>query len=89
MIFKASSDPGTHVTGIPAFFTATGAGTLVAEGTETRRFGERVYVMEHGLVADLSLVMQEVGLTSGATAPVQLEWSNAVHGPEAPVAAAT
>jgi hypothetical protein len=39
--------------------------------------------------ADLSLVMQEVGLTNGGTAPVQLEWSNAVHGPEAPVAAAT
>ena len=42
--------------GIPAFFTATGAGTIVAEGKETRRFGEREYVMETGLVADLSLV---------------------------------
>ncbi|MDP8916980.1 MAG: CoA transferase subunit A [Pseudomonadota bacterium] len=42
--------------GIPAFFTATGAGTLVAEGKETRRFGERDYILETGLVADLSLV---------------------------------
>jgi 3-oxoacid CoA-transferase subunit A len=42
--------------GIPAFFTATGAGTLVAEGKETRTFGDREYVLETGLVADLSLV---------------------------------
>ena len=42
--------------GIPAFFTATGVGTLVAEGKEVRRFGERDYVMETGLVADLSIV---------------------------------
>ena len=32
--------------------------------------------------------MQEVGLANGGTAPVQLEWSNAVHGPESPVSAA-
>jgi len=42
--------------GIPAFFTATGVGTLVAEGKEARRFGERDYVMETGLVADLAIV---------------------------------
>ncbi|HEV7354302.1 MAG TPA: CoA transferase subunit A [Brevundimonas sp.] len=42
--------------GIPAFFTATGVGTLVAEGKEVRSFGEREYVMETGLVADLSIV---------------------------------
>jgi len=42
--------------GIPAFFTATGVGTLVAEGKEVRAFGERDYVMETGLVADLSIV---------------------------------
>lgn len=42
--------------GIPAFFTATGVGTLVAEGKEVRRFGERDYVMETGLKADLSIV---------------------------------
>jgi 3-oxoacid CoA-transferase subunit A len=42
--------------GIPAFFTATGVGTLVAEGKEVREFDGRTYVMETGLVADLSIV---------------------------------
>jgi 3-oxoacid CoA-transferase subunit A len=42
--------------GIPAFFTATGVGTVVAEGKEVREFGGRTYVMETGLTADLSLV---------------------------------
>ena len=42
--------------GIPAFFTATGVGTLVAEGKEVREFDGRDYVMETGLVADLSIV---------------------------------
>jgi len=42
--------------GIPAFFTATGVGTLVAEGKEVRAFDGRNYVMETGLVADLSIV---------------------------------
>ncbi len=42
--------------GIPAFFTATGVGTLVAEGKEVRRFGERDYVMETWLKADLAIV---------------------------------
>jgi 3-oxoacid CoA-transferase subunit A len=42
--------------GIPAFFTATGVGTLVAEGKEVRRFGEREYVMETALLADLAIV---------------------------------
>lgn len=42
--------------GIPAFFTATGVGTLMAEGKEVRRFGERDYLMELGLRADLALV---------------------------------
>jgi len=42
--------------GIPAFFTATGYGTKVAEGKETREFGGRHYVMERGLFADLALV---------------------------------
>lgn len=42
--------------GIPAFFTATGVGTLVAEGKEVREFDGRQYVMESGLVADLSIV---------------------------------
>ena len=42
--------------GIPAFFTATGVGTLVAEGKEVRNFKGRDYVMETGLVADLAIV---------------------------------
>ena len=42
--------------GIPAFFTATGVGTLVAEGKEERTFDGRRYIMETGLVADLAIV---------------------------------
>src|SRR6266481_5323578 len=42
--------------GIPAFFTKTGVGTLVAEGKETRDFDGEVYVMERGLVADLAII---------------------------------
>lgn len=42
--------------GIPAFFTKTGYGTLIAEGKETRQFNGEWYVMESGLVADLSIV---------------------------------
>ena len=42
--------------GIPAFFTATGYGTVVAEGKETRQFGDRRYVLETALRADVSLV---------------------------------
>ena len=42
--------------GIPAFYTKTGYGTLVAEGKETREFGDEMYVMETGLHADVALV---------------------------------
>ncbi|HEX7886650.1 MAG TPA: CoA transferase subunit A [Phenylobacterium sp.] len=42
--------------GIPAFFTKTGVGTLVAEGKEVREFDGELYVMERGLTADLSIV---------------------------------
>jgi 3-oxoacid CoA-transferase subunit A len=42
--------------GVPAFFTATGFGTQIAEGKETREFNGRHYVMETGLFADLSIV---------------------------------
>ena len=42
--------------GIPAFFTATGYGTVVAEGKETREFNGKHYVMETALTADVSLV---------------------------------
>jgi len=41
--------------GIPAFFTRTGVGTLVAEGKEVREFDGRAYVMERGLVPDVAL----------------------------------
>lgn len=42
--------------GIPAFFTKTGVGTIVAEGKEIREFDGQKYVMERALVADVSLV---------------------------------
>ena len=42
--------------GIPAFFTKTGVGTIVAEGKEVRRFKGQDYIMETALVADLSIV---------------------------------
>ncbi|MEZ3135694.1 CoA transferase subunit A [Stutzerimonas kunmingensis] len=42
--------------GIPAFYTKTGYGTLVAEGKETRQFNGGWYVMEESLTADLALV---------------------------------
>jgi 3-oxoacid CoA-transferase subunit A len=42
--------------GIPAFFTATGVGTQVADGKEVREFDGRNYVMERGIVADLAIV---------------------------------
>ncbi len=41
--------------GIPAFFTRTGVGTLVAEGKETREFDGHTYVMERALLPDVSL----------------------------------
>jgi len=42
--------------GIPAFFTKTGVGTIVAEGKEIREFDGEKYVMERSLVADVALV---------------------------------
>jgi 3-oxoacid CoA-transferase subunit A len=42
--------------GIAAFYTPTGVGTLVAQNKETREFGGRKYLMEHGLRADFALV---------------------------------
>jgi 3-oxoacid CoA-transferase subunit A len=42
--------------GIPAFFTPTGVGTMVAEGKEVREFNGRPYVMEEALTADFALV---------------------------------
>ena len=51
--------------GIPAFFTKTGVGTLVAEGKEVREFGGETYVMEQGLVADLAIIHAWKGDTEG------------------------
>src|ERR1044071_3459028 len=42
--------------GIPAFYTPTGVGTLVAEGKEVKEFDGRSYVLERGIRADLALV---------------------------------
>ena len=42
--------------GVPAFYTATAFGTALAEGKESRRFGDRDYVLEHALHGDAALV---------------------------------
>lgn len=51
--------------GIPAFFTATGVGTLVAENKETREFDGRLYLMEHALKADFAFIKAWKGDTWG------------------------
>jgi len=51
--------------GIPAFFTRTGVGTIVAEGKEVREFDGHPYVMERSLVPELSLVKAYVADKSG------------------------
>src|SRR5512135_372051 len=51
--------------GIPAFYTPTGVGTVVAEGKETREFEGRLYVMERGLTADFALVKAWKGDRAG------------------------
>jgi len=51
--------------GIPAFFTKTGYGTVIAEGKETQEFDGQHYVMERGLVADLSIIHAWKGDTEG------------------------
>ncbi len=51
--------------GIPAFFTRTGVGTLVAEGKEVRDFDGDLYVMERGIVADVALVRAWKGDAEG------------------------
>ncbi len=42
--------------GIPGFYTKTGVGTVIAEGKEHKEFGGEIYILETGLVADLSIV---------------------------------
>src|SRR6202023_2242222 len=51
--------------GIYAFFTKVGAGTLVAEGKESRNVNGETYILETGLVADVSLVKAWKGDTEG------------------------
>ena len=51
--------------GIPAFFTKTGVGTLIAEGKEERVFNGERYIMERGLFADISIVHAWKGDTEG------------------------
>ncbi|MFU8804722.1 MAG: CoA transferase subunit A [Bradymonadaceae bacterium] len=51
--------------GIPAFFTPTGFGTVVAKGKETRRFDDQDYVMELALKADFAFVKAWKGDTDG------------------------
>src|SRR2546421_6991937 len=51
--------------GIPAFFTRTGVGTMIAEGKEVGEFDGEKYVMERGLIADLSIVHAYIGDTEG------------------------
>ncbi len=51
--------------GIPAFFTKTGVGTIIAEGKEVREFDGEQYVMERGLFADIAIVHAYLGDTEG------------------------
>jgi 3-oxoacid CoA-transferase subunit A len=51
--------------GIPAFFTRTGVGTQIADGKEVREFDGHRYVMERGLIADLSIIHAYRGDTEG------------------------
>lgn len=51
--------------GIPAFFTKTGVGTVVAEGKELREFDGETYVMERALVPDVALVKADIADRSG------------------------
>lgn len=51
--------------GIPAFFTRTGVGTIVADGKEIREFDGQQYVMERSLVPDVSLVKAHIADRSG------------------------
>jgi 3-oxoacid CoA-transferase subunit A len=51
--------------GIPAFYTKTGVGTIVAEGKETKTFDGEVYVMERALIPEVSLIKAKVADRSG------------------------
>ncbi len=51
--------------GIPAFFTKTGVGTIIADGKEVREFDGEKYVMERGLVADIAIIHAWKGDSEG------------------------
>ena len=51
--------------GIPGFYTKTGVGTVVAEGKETKEFDGQTYILERGIVADLSIVKAWKADTTG------------------------
>lgn len=51
--------------GIPAFFTATGAGTLIAEGKETREIDGKTYILEKAIIGDFGIVKAWKGDTMG------------------------
>ncbi|MFQ5621797.1 MAG: CoA transferase subunit A [Paracoccaceae bacterium] len=51
--------------GIPGFYTRTGVGTVIAEGKEHKKFDGETYILERGIVADLSIVKAWKGDTSG------------------------
>lgn len=51
--------------GIPAFFTSTGVGTVVADGKETREFNSRTYLMERAIRGDISIVKAYMGDHAG------------------------
>ncbi|NBX81575.1 CoA transferase subunit A, partial [bacterium] len=51
--------------GIPAFYTATGFGTQIAEGKETREFNGRHFILERSLFADFAIVKAWKGDTAG------------------------
>jgi len=51
--------------GIPAFFTRTGVGTIIAEGKDVREFDGEKYVMERGIVADLAIIHAWMGDSEG------------------------
>lgn len=51
--------------GIPAFYTATGVGTEIAEGKETRIFNGREYVMEEAIQGDFAIVKADIADTAG------------------------
>jgi len=51
--------------GIPGFYTKTGVGTIIADGKEHKEFDGETYILETGLVADLSIVKAQVADTQG------------------------